>query len=43
MQRQAVPLSQSKKCIVGTGLECQVALDSGVSPIADHDFYNNSK
>ena len=29
MQRQAVPLSRSEKCIVGTGLECQVALDSG--------------
>lgn len=31
MQRQAVPLSQSEKCIVGTGLERQVALDSGFS------------
>ncbi|KAK3217869.1 hypothetical protein Dsin_011839, partial [Dipteronia sinensis] len=29
MQRQAVPLSRSEKCIVGTGLERQVALDSG--------------
>ncbi|MQM19122.1 hypothetical protein Taro_052122, partial [Colocasia esculenta] len=28
MQRQAVPLSRSEKCIVGTGLECQAALDS---------------
>uniref|UniRef100_A0A199UAX4 DNA-directed RNA polymerase n=1 Tax=Manihot esculenta TaxID=3983 RepID=A0A199UAX4_MANES len=27
MQRQAVPLSRSEKCIVGTGLERQVALD----------------
>ncbi|KAL2933872.1 DNA-directed RNA polymerase subunit beta', partial [Bienertia sinuspersici] len=30
MQRQAVPLSQSEKCIIGTGLERQVALDSGL-------------
>nr|YP_010475015.1 RNA polymerase beta subunit [Corydalis caudata]UVH69302.1 RNA polymerase beta subunit [Corydalis caudata] len=37
MQRQAVPLSRSEKCIVGTGLERQVALDSGVSAIAEHD------
>ncbi|WVZ26796.1 hypothetical protein V8G54_000098 (mitochondrion) [Vigna mungo] len=37
MQRQAVPLSESEKCIVGTGLECQVALDSGVSAIAEHE------
>nr|UZC37006.1 RNA polymerase beta subunit [Pteridophyllum racemosum] len=36
MQRQAVPLSRSEKCIVGTGLERQVALDSGVSAIAEH-------
>jgi DNA-directed RNA polymerase subunit beta len=36
MQRQAVPLSRSEKCIVGTGLEGQVALDSGVSAIAEH-------
>nr|UDZ61131.1 RNA polymerase beta subunit [Echinodorus cordifolius]WRM53816.1 RNA polymerase beta subunit [Echinodorus grisebachii] len=35
MQRQAVPLSRSEKCIVGTGLEGQVALDSGVSAIAE--------
>ncbi|XP_057250724.1 DNA-directed RNA polymerase subunit beta-like [Beta vulgaris subsp. vulgaris] len=41
MQRQAVPLSQSEKCIVGTGLERQVALDSGVLAIEDH--YNNDK
>ncbi|KAL3534879.1 hypothetical protein ACH5RR_003340, partial [Cinchona calisaya] len=27
MQRQAVPLSRSEKCIVGTGLEQQAALD----------------
>nr|UDZ61116.1 RNA polymerase beta subunit [Albidella nymphaeifolia] len=37
MQRQAVPLSRSEKCIVGTGLEGQVALDSGVSAIAEHE------
>ncbi|RZC81259.1 hypothetical protein C5167_043820 [Papaver somniferum] len=37
MQRQAVPLSRSEKCIVGTGLECQVSLDSGVSSIAEHE------
>nr|YP_010474178.1 RNA polymerase beta subunit [Corydalis borii]UVH68391.1 RNA polymerase beta subunit [Corydalis borii] len=37
MQRQAVPLSRSEKCIVGTGLESQVALDSGVSAIAEHE------
>nr|DBA09782.1 TPA_asm: RNA polymerase beta subunit [Corydalis intermedia] len=37
MQRQAVPLSRSEKCIVGTGLERQVALDSGVSAIAEHE------
>nr|YP_009737040.1 DNA-directed RNA polymerase beta subunit [Paris delavayi]QHV39851.1 DNA-directed RNA polymerase beta subunit [Paris delavayi] len=37
MQRQAVPLSRSEKCIVGTGLECQTALDSGLSVIAEHE------
>nr|YP_010170707.1 RNA polymerase beta subunit [Zingiber mioga]YP_010433485.1 RNA polymerase beta subunit [Zingiber striolatum]YP_010717263.1 RNA polymerase beta subunit [Zingiber leptorrhizum]QOW83609.1 RNA polymerase beta subunit [Zingiber mioga]QOW83690.1 RNA polymerase beta subunit [Zingiber mioga]QSD56283.1 RNA polymerase beta subunit [Zingiber mioga]USW67983.1 RNA polymerase beta subunit [Zingiber striolatum]WDQ41159.1 RNA polymerase beta subunit [Zingiber leptorrhizum] len=37
MQRQAVPLSQSERCIVGTGLERQTALDSGVSAIAEHE------
>nr|YP_010474839.1 RNA polymerase beta subunit [Corydalis decumbens]UVH69126.1 RNA polymerase beta subunit [Corydalis decumbens] len=36
MQRQAVPLYRAEKCIVGTGLERQVALDSGVSAIAEH-------
>ena len=30
MQRQAVPLSMSEKPLVGTGVERQVALDSGV-------------
>nr|YP_010176630.1 RNA polymerase beta subunit [Duranta erecta]QSQ72388.1 RNA polymerase beta subunit [Duranta erecta] len=35
MQRQAVPLSRSEKCIVGTGLERQVALDSGALAIAE--------
>lgn len=29
MQRQAVPLLKSEKCIVGTGIEGQTALDSG--------------
>lgn len=29
MQRQAVPLSKTEKCIVGTGMESQTALDSG--------------
>lgn len=35
MQRQAVPLSRSEKCIVGTGLERQAALDSGVLAISE--------
>jgi DNA-directed RNA polymerase subunit beta len=35
MQRQAIPLSWSEKCIVGTRLECQTALDSRVSIIAE--------
>ncbi|CAN6472614.1 unnamed protein product [Victoria cruziana] len=35
MQHQAVPLSQSEKCIVGTDLECQAALDLGGSAIAE--------
>nr|AXN55089.1 RpoB [Calochilus sandrae] len=34
MQRQAVPLFRSEKCIVGTGLEGQTALDSEISAIA---------
>ncbi|CAN6454001.1 unnamed protein product [Victoria cruziana] len=34
MQHQAVPLSQSEKCIVGTGLERQATFDSGGSAIA---------
>lgn len=45
MQRQAVPLSRSEKCIVGTGLERQVALDSGVPAIAEHEgkiVYNDT-
>nr|YP_009667711.1 RNA polymerase beta subunit [Schistochila macrodonta]QCW58487.1 RNA polymerase beta subunit [Schistochila macrodonta] len=29
MQRQAVPLLKTEKCIVGTGIESQAALDSG--------------
>ncbi|KAL5067379.1 hypothetical protein RYX36_018266 [Vicia faba] len=46
MQRQAVPLSRSEKCIVGTGLERQVALDSGVPAIAEHEgkiVYNDTE
>ncbi|CAN6445172.1 unnamed protein product [Victoria cruziana] len=35
MQHQAVLLSQFKKYIVGTDLECQAALDSGSSAIAE--------
>nr|YP_009500907.1 RNA polymerase beta subunit [Passiflora auriculata]AXB37300.1 RNA polymerase beta subunit [Passiflora auriculata] len=35
MQRQAVPLVRSEKCIVGTGLERQVARDSGAPAIAE--------
>ncbi|KAL4189043.1 hypothetical protein AMTRI_Chr08g205030 [Amborella trichopoda] len=36
--RQAVPLSQSEKCIVGTRLERQAAaLDSEGSAIAQHE------
>nr|YP_010410344.1 RNA polymerase beta subunit [Cycas falcata]YP_010410779.1 RNA polymerase beta subunit [Cycas edentata]YP_010411127.1 RNA polymerase beta subunit [Cycas sundaica]UCU08338.1 RNA polymerase beta subunit [Cycas glauca]UDY71815.1 RNA polymerase beta subunit [Cycas circinalis]URF35006.1 RNA polymerase beta subunit [Cycas sp. Sulawesi 11333]URF36398.1 RNA polymerase beta subunit [Cycas seemannii]URF36920.1 RNA polymerase beta subunit [Cycas rumphii] len=34
MQRQAVPLFQPEKCIVGTGLEGQAAPDSGSAAIA---------
>jgi DNA-directed RNA polymerase subunit beta len=34
MQRQAVPLLESEKCIVGTCLESQAALDSGSVAIA---------
>nr|QTZ17923.1 RNA polymerase beta subunit [Pseudocodon vinciflorus] len=37
MQRQAVPLSRSEKCIVGTGLERQAALDSGALALAKHE------
>ena len=37
MQRQAVPLSRFKKYMVGTGLECQAALDLGVLTIAEHE------
>lgn len=45
MQRQTDPLSRSEKCIVGTGLERQVALDSGVPAIAEHEgniVYNDT-
>ncbi|KAL4190796.1 hypothetical protein AMTRI_Chr07g26500 [Amborella trichopoda] len=34
---QEVPLSLSEKCIVGTGLELQSALDWGGSAIAQHE------
>ncbi|KAM3357009.1 hypothetical protein P3S68_023723 [Capsicum galapagoense] len=37
MQRQAVPLSRSEKCIVGIGLERQAALDSGALAIAERE------
>nr|YP_010502945.1 hypothetical protein OF298_mgp42 [Psychotria viridis]UXD78722.1 hypothetical protein [Psychotria viridis] len=37
MQRQAVPLSRSEKCIVGTVLERQAALDSGALFIAERE------
>nr|YP_010158165.1 RNA polymerase beta subunit [Cyrtophyllum fragrans]QRG30256.1 RNA polymerase beta subunit [Cyrtophyllum fragrans] len=37
MQRQAVPLARSERCIVGTGLERQAALDSGALSIAEHE------
>nr|YP_009974110.1 RNA polymerase beta subunit [Marattia laxa]QNH93995.1 RNA polymerase beta subunit [Marattia laxa] len=37
MQRQAVPLSQPEKCIVGTGLESQIALDSGSVIVSNQD------
>nr|YP_010291112.1 RNA polymerase beta subunit [Juncus compressus]YP_010291367.1 RNA polymerase beta subunit [Juncus tenuis]ULQ66702.1 RNA polymerase beta subunit [Juncus compressus]ULQ67030.1 RNA polymerase beta subunit [Juncus tenuis] len=36
MQRQAIPLFRPEKCIVGTGLEGQTALDSGFLLIAEH-------
>ncbi|KAL2922632.1 DNA-directed RNA polymerase subunit beta [Bienertia sinuspersici] len=45
MKRQAVPLSQSEKCIVGTGLELQVDLDSRVLVISEHEgkiIYTNT-
>ncbi len=37
IQRQAVPLSRSDKCIVETGLEGQAALDSGALTITEHE------
>ncbi|PWA41112.1 CDPK-related kinase 3 [Artemisia annua] len=37
MQHQAVPLSQSEKCVVGAGMEGQAALDSGALSIAEHE------
>jgi DNA-directed RNA polymerase subunit beta len=37
MQRQAVPLLYSQKAIVGTGLETQLATDSGMVLISDID------
>jgi DNA-directed RNA polymerase subunit beta len=37
MERQAIPLSRSEKCIVGIGLECQTALDLRVSIIAKRE------
>jgi DNA-directed RNA polymerase subunit beta len=35
MQRQAVPLSETEKCIVGTGIEGQTAPDSGSVLVAE--------
>ncbi len=35
MQRQAVPVLQAEKPVVGTGIERTVAIDSGVTVIAD--------
>ncbi|BDD77237.1 RNA polymerase beta subunit (chloroplast) [Marchantia polymorpha subsp. ruderalis] len=36
MQRQAVPLLKPEKCIVGTGIESQTALDSGSVTVSLH-------
>nr|QWW93087.1 RNA polymerase beta subunit [Fossombronia mylioides] len=36
MQRQAVPLLKPEKCIVGTGIESQAALDSGSVTVSLH-------
>nr|QXO90639.1 RNA polymerase beta subunit [Pyrrosia assimilis] len=37
MQRQAVPLVNSERCFVGTGLESQVALDSGSVVVSERE------
>nr|YP_008474555.1 RNA polymerase b-subunit [Marsilea crenata]AGI51527.1 RNA polymerase b-subunit [Marsilea crenata] len=37
MQRQAVPLSKPERCIVGTGLEGQVTLDSGSVAVSERE------
>nr|YP_010715459.1 RNA polymerase beta subunit [Todea barbara]WDE24576.1 RNA polymerase beta subunit [Todea barbara] len=37
MQRQAVPLCKPERCIVGTGLEGQVALDSGSVAVSEQE------
>lgn len=37
MQRQAVPLLKAERTLVGTGIEGQVARDSGMVVISDHD------
>ena len=37
MQRQAVPLMRSRAPLVGTGVECLVARDSGTSIVAQND------
>ena len=37
MQRQAVPLVRPDAPIVGTGMECQAAVDSGQVIVAKHD------
>jgi DNA-directed RNA polymerase subunit beta len=37
MQRQAVPTLRAEKPVVGTGMERTVAVDSGVTLVADHN------
>ena len=37
MQRQAVPLLRTEAPVVGTGMEAQAAVDSGVCIVAKHD------
>ena len=37
MQRQAVPLLKTDAPVVGTGMECKAAIDSGVTIVCKHD------